>query len=73
MLWKQGSQRTIRLGGMGLTRTLIQAGALDRDGPKNRPDLGGMRALTALQGAAMGTGTLCLEMGKNKHAIPSSR
>lgn len=35
-----GGQGTIRLGGMRLAQTLLQAGAVDRDGAKDSPELG---------------------------------
>ena len=34
MLWEQGSQGTERLGGVRMTRALVQAGTVDRDGSK---------------------------------------
>lgn len=53
---------TERLGGVRLTRALVQAGALVRDGAKDHPDLCGMVAFTALYMAAVGTGTLRLNI-----------
>jgi hypothetical protein len=50
---------------MSLPSSTIQAGALDRDGAKHRPDVGGMRAFTALPVTAVCTGTLCLQVRRH--------
>jgi hypothetical protein len=62
MLREQGGQGTERLGGVRLTGTLVQAGALDRDRAEDGPDLHRVIPLTALVDATVCTGTLRLQV-----------
>ena len=62
VLWEQGGQETERLGGVGLTRALVQAGVVDRNGTKDRLELHGVILLTTPRLAAARAGMLRLKI-----------